>query len=212
MFGKLAFQTSATDPTLIVVSATNPLPTTTSGGGGTSNVNLIQVNGTTAVTGGVAGSQGVGGLGASGAALAGNPNLIGAVALSAEPAATTTGFLTVPFLDLTGKQVTSPYANRENMVRGAGSSTTTGAITLMAAGGASIKNYCTSIQLGNTSATTIFVTLNDSATTILVVPAGGGSNITFNVPLVTAANTALTATPSAGAATIYGAAQGFKGY
>lgn len=44
---------------------------------GTQNVNLAQVGGTDTVTGGVAGSQGVGGLAASGALNAGNPMKVG---------------------------------------------------------------------------------------------------------------------------------------
>lgn len=49
---------------------------TTPSGTGTDNVNLTQVAGTSVVTGGLAGSQGVGGLAASGAALVGDPVLI----------------------------------------------------------------------------------------------------------------------------------------
>lgn len=44
---------------------------------GAASVNLAQVAGTTTVTGGLAGSQGVGGLAATGAALSGNPVLVG---------------------------------------------------------------------------------------------------------------------------------------
>lgn len=44
---------------------------------GTQDINLKQVAGTATLTGGVAGSQGVGGLAAAGAAISGNPVLVG---------------------------------------------------------------------------------------------------------------------------------------
>jgi hypothetical protein len=71
----------AADPALVVTIGPNTaLPTGANVIGAlTANqsVNLAQVGGTNTVTGGVAGSQGVGGLAASGAALAGNPVLVG---------------------------------------------------------------------------------------------------------------------------------------
>lgn len=53
------------------------------------SVNLAQVGGTNAVTGGVAGSQGVGGLAASGAAKSGNPVQVGGVFNTTQPTVTT---------------------------------------------------------------------------------------------------------------------------
>lgn len=68
------------DPSLVVgFSPNSPLPAGTNTIGAlTANqsVNLAQVGGTNTVTGGVNGSQGVGGLAASGATLAGNPVLV----------------------------------------------------------------------------------------------------------------------------------------
>jgi hypothetical protein len=58
------------------ISTANPMPVTSSGGG-TGNVNLTQIGGNNVVTGGLNGSLGVGGLAATGAALTGNPILIG---------------------------------------------------------------------------------------------------------------------------------------
>ena len=70
----------ATDPSAVVaLSPNSPLPTGSNTIGAlTANqsVNLAQVGGTNTVTGGVNGSQGVGGLAASGATLAGNPVLV----------------------------------------------------------------------------------------------------------------------------------------
>ena len=53
--------------------------------------------------------------------------------------------------------------------------------------------------------------LNDTASTILVVPPSGGNDPTFSVPLVVAANTALTFTPSTATTTLYCDAQGYSG-
>ena len=141
----------------------------------------------------------------------------GGKAQSSEPAAATTGNLTASFFDLAGKQVTSPYANRENMVRGSASSTNTSAHTLIAAGGAGIKTYITAIQCGRTDAGTsaIAVTFSNAAADVMVIPnngGGGGNNQTFPVPLATAANTAFTFTSGTSTSTVYCSAQGFSGY
>ena len=69
---------------------------------GGNSVNLTQVNGTAMLTGGVAGSQGVGGLAANAAALAGNPVLIGG---SDGTNARTLQTDTLGFLETTGKSL-----------------------------------------------------------------------------------------------------------
>lgn len=70
---------TAGQPFPLTQDTTGVACTSTSGGGGTSAVNLTQVGGTSVVTGGVNGSQGVGGLAADGAAAAGNPVQTGGV-------------------------------------------------------------------------------------------------------------------------------------
>ena len=157
------------------------------------------------------------GVGATGSAVPANAGYGGGDALSSEPSKATTGNLTGAFLDLTGKTVTSPFANRENMVRGSASETGTSAGTLLAGAGGSLKNYVTDVECGRTDAgtTAIYVTFSDAASTILVLPnngGGGGNNKTFNVPLATAGNTAFTFTASSGVSTVYCSAQGFTGY
>lgn len=211
-----------------ITSAANPFPTTAVLGasalvigkvgidqttpGTTNGVSINQINGTAIVTGGVNGSQGIGGLVGGGLSVAGtNPVLGGGRAQSSEPSAVTGGTAVNAAFDLTGKQIISPYANRENMVRGSQSATGTGATVVIATPGAGIRNYITSLQLSNTSATTVIVTMNDTSAAIFIVPAGGGSNLTFPVPLVCNANTALTFTVAGGATTIYCSAQGFIG-
>jgi len=154
-------------------------------------------------------------------AAAGNGSLVQGIGFGSgvtEPTKVTSGNTADDFRDLVGKEVTSPYANRENYVRGSASKTDTSAGTILAASGsASLKEYVTDVECGRTDAgtTAIYVTLNDGASTILVLPnngGGGGNNSHFLVPLVVAANTALTFTASSGVSTVYCSAQGYYGY
>ena len=156
---------------------------------------------------------------AVGTALSGlNASLIQVGAFSSEQTKCTTTDTCWVAADLVGKLVTSPYANRENMARGTAAKTDTSAGTILSASGsASLKEYLTDIQCGRTDAgtTAIYVTLNDGASSILVLPnngGGGGNNVHFGVPLVGAANTALTFTASSGVSTVYCNGQGFYGY
>lgn len=182
---------------------------------GNQAVNLAQVGGTTAVTGGVAGSQGVGGLAASGAAVVGNPILNGCRAQSAEPTAVTNGQAVDNACDLTGKQLVMPYSNKENFLAGENSSTATAAVTLIAAQGVGVKIYVTAIQCYNSGATTSTIVLNntqaDTHNWTGVNVAGGGFNTSFPTPLVVAANTALTFTPGSASTTQFCNVQGYSG-
>jgi hypothetical protein len=138
-------------------------------------------------------------------------------ALNAEPTALTNATTSPFYTDLVGKMVTSPYANRELMWRGGGTSTTTSPITIKAAAGSGVKNYLTDISCtrNDTATTAITVTLNDSSAMQFDLPdngGGGGFTHTFNVPLATAANASLTATASAGVTTLKCWGTGFTGY
>src|SRR5262249_2630854 len=92
--GSVEYGTSS-DPIRVDPTGTTTQPVsgtvTANAGSGTFNiqanasVNLAQVGGTSTVTGGVAGSQGVGGLAASGASKAGNPVQIGGVFNTTQP-------------------------------------------------------------------------------------------------------------------------------
>jgi hypothetical protein len=141
-------------------------------------------------------------------------------AVNAEPAKATNGNAEAPSLDLVGKQVTSPYANRENQLRCAvtiTASTSATTCTGMGAQGSGVKIYITDFcatrsDAGTTAAT---VTLNDSATTPVDVPnngGGGGFCHTYNVPLVVAANTAFQVTPGTSLTSYHVSASGFAGY
>ena len=102
-----------------------------------------------------------------------------------------------------------------NFVSGAGSATGTGATTIIASPGANLRIYVTGVQCGRTDAGTtgIFVTLNDTSSTVVVLPNagnGGGNNMYFTPsPLTMARGTALTFTASSGVSTVYCDAQGY---
>jgi hypothetical protein len=152
-------------------------------------------------------------IGATASTLPANARLGGCAGLSTQQTAVTTGQLAGCVADLDGKLTNVPYAPRAMMSRSGGQSSVTGTtITLLAASGtASVYEYLTSMQCSNTSATTITVLLNDTAGSVFIVPAGGGTNVTFPVPLRSnSANSALTATLSANAATIYCNGQGYN--
>lgn len=141
-------------------------------------------------------------------------------ALSSEPAAATTTNPVPAMADLAGKQVTSPYANRENMLRCAVTITASMAATTctgMGAQGASVKIYITDLCItrGDAGTTAITATLNDSATSIVDLPnngGGGGFCKSYNVPLVIAANTAFQITLGTSITSGHVTASGFSGY
>lgn len=182
---------------------------------GNQTVNLNQVGGTAAVTGGVAGSLGVGGLAASGVAVAGAPILTGGRAQNVEPAAVANGQAVDMAFGLEGKAIILPYANKENFVRGGNVTGNTTAMVMLPAAGAGLKNYITGIQIGNSGNTTVNVTFNDVATlgnsSTFIAPTGGGNNPPLSVPLVTAANTTLTATLSGNSTSVTVNVQGYTG-
>jgi hypothetical protein len=156
-------------------------------------------------------------VGSTGSAAPGSAALIGGRAQSAAPSPTSNGNMSAFAMGLEGKLINLPYANKENMLRGAASQTGTSATTLIAAQGAGAKIYITGVQCSNTTGVPAsptaspYVMLNDTASTILVVPPSGGNDPTFPVPLVVAANTALTFTPSTATTTLYCNAQGYSG-
>lgn len=156
---------------------------------------------------------------ASGSTQTGAPLPDGCRAATQSPTAVTDGQAILRECGAEGKAIVLPYTIKENMLRGANSSTSNTAVTFtgMGAQGANIKIYVTGVECGRVDSaglTAIFVTLNDSASTIIVLPNagnGGGNNMVFQVPLVVAANTAFTFTPSASTTTVYCNAQGFAG-
>lgn len=176
-------------------------------------INLGTVAGVAIATSGFSGGLAVGGLTAAGGAPVGYPLWLGAQAQTGEIATSATGKLIPLVTDKVGKQIILPYANPENYTSGKAAINATVAQQIITATNATNRFYMTSMQLGNssTAATTILVTLNDPAQSNFIVPGGGGSNLTFPVPLVFGLGSAVLATCSAAAATVYVNAQGYVG-
>lgn len=100
------------------------------------------------------------------------------------------------------------------LVTGSVSATTSATTTLIAA--PSLGAFCMSgLQLGRTDANSnpVVVTLNDLASTPIVVPSptsgGGVRDVVFDAPLLWASTTAVTFQTSLGVTTLFAAAQGF---
>lgn len=162
-----------------------------------------------------AGGAWVQGPAANGATAAGNPLLTGCRAASQTPTAVTDGQVQMIECGLNGKVTVIPYSIKELAVGGGDVTITgSGAQTIIAASGsASLLTYITSVQCSNYGTVAVKVTANDAWTHSWIVPAGGGTNPTFPVPLRTAANTAFTLAGSAagtGGAIVCDAA-GYKG-
>lgn len=99
--------------------------------------------------------------------------------------------------------------NPASPLSGSGSTTGAGAQTVIPAQGAGTIIKVASVQGWNTSAATVTVLFNDAAGTTLIIPAGGGSNPTFDPPIRVAVNTAFEFTPSSAETTIGVNAQGY---
>lgn len=119
-------------------------------------------------------------------------------------------------VDGSGCPVLNVNASFANQVTGSGTTTgtSTTAVTGIGAAGGSLRNYIVSIQVVNTGSTTTLVTIQDGSggatLAYTIAPAGGGSNITFNVPLKTTANTGLFFICGSASTTVYVSAQGYN--
>jgi hypothetical protein len=94
----------------------------------------------------------------------------------------------------------------DNLISGSASATGTSQTTIIAAPSGTRVNYITAVQCGRTDTGTsaIFVTFNDDASTVMVLPnsgGGGGSNMTFPNPLMVAGAFKFTAMRKASRAT-----------
>lgn len=95
-------------------------------------------------------------------------------------------------------------------VQGAQSNTAGGATTLISSPGGNYRIRVMQLECGNTSGTTVTVQLDDGASSIFIVPAGGGTNVNMGwSPLVVPLGQPLTFAPSAAETTIYCDAQGY---
>jgi len=167
--------------------------------------NLAQVGGTATVTGGVAGSVGVGGLAAHDAATAGNPVLNGAqmetMADSAPGTRAGTDGDAVKLASTDGALFAIPTGPQTWSYHENGSSTVTDA-TVHAAPGAGLSIYVTSIIFSTGAATAWNILFEEAGTTTVLGPfyleavAGRGACIYFATPKKITANTSLTVTTS----------------
>ena len=191
-----------TDGSAMDVSAGNPLPIDDAGGSLT-----VDNSGTFAVQAACAGDV------AHDGADSGNPVKVGAKATSAEPAAVANDDRVNLIADLVGKLITLPYASPENFLSGTASATDTSDTAVLAAAGAGVRNYVTSIVVHNASSTDAYVTIKDGATARLVIPAPAksGATHTLPVPLRGTANTAVNFAASAAITTMHVSTVGYKG-
>ena len=149
------------------------------------------------------------------AADSGNPVKLGAKAKSALSGLTLVAAddRTDLFADLDGAIITRPHCPLGDIVVGNASNTDGASTEVIAAAGAGIKQYLTSVTLTNTSATMTYVEIK-SGTTVrwrFPVPATGGVTHTFNPPLPpNAANEAWNMDAAAATTTLYGSFIGFK--
>lgn len=157
---------------------------------------------------------------AASSADSGNPLKIGAKAVSSEPAATSAGSRQNLLSDLVGKLITLPYANPENFVSGAITTSMTGttSTSLIAAPGVGLRNYITTIIVSNAHATVgtdVVIQDGSGGTTLLTIPAAavyGGAVITLPTPLrQPTTNTALFAQNVTTGASTKVSAVGYKG-
>ncbi len=95
-----------------------------------------------------------------------------------------------------------------------GSATTTGgtATTIIPAQGAKLEMWIYSVQCfrSDSGTTLAYVTLSDTAATVVPLPPTGGAAPPFIAPIVVAANTALTFTSSSSLNAVFCNAQGYK--
>lgn len=153
----------------------------------------------------------VDGAAASGASVSGNPVFMGGRAENAEPTAVTNGQAVGAAYDVVGRAITWPYANKEQITGGKVTQTGTTAGTILAAQGAGVKFYATSVIISNSGTVGSEVTFNDSIGIPFPAPASGGVVLALPTPLVFPANTAVTATPTVASTSIKTALVGFTG-
>ncbi len=184
-----------------VTLAEDPNPVVSGSLAANQSVNNAQWGGTNAVTGGVNGSVGVGGLAADSAASSGNPILTA----GRVRAAVDTSFAANDAMALTGttgmQLLVKPYGLPETDWQFTSLITTNTAAAARAAGAAGVRNYVTAVQYQNTSTTASEIQILDGTTAIwrgqapasmtqpaviaLPTPLRGTAATALNVQLVT---------------------------
>lgn len=147
----------------------------------------------------------------------GNPVKVGGQARSSEVTAVSNGDRANFITDLVGKQIVLPYANPENFLSGqtAGAMTGTSDTAVIAAQGAGVRIYVTSLCVTNSHATQgTEVIIKDATTELFRVYAKALDTpitLTFPTPIRLTANQALNAANGTTASNTWVSAQGYKG-
>lgn len=148
---------------------------------------------------------------------AGEPVKVGAKATTSLSGVTlvANGDRTNIYAGVDGVMITRPHANLEDIVSGVAAITDGSSTSVIAAAGAGVKVYVTSVIVANTSATAVTLDLRDGAAgtvkATFPVPAdNGGLVFALPLPLPFSANTAVCADPSAAASTVTVTLVGFK--
>lgn len=145
-----------------------------SGGGGTSDVNLVEIAGVAVVTGGVNGTQGIGGnIAHDSADASSNPIKIGGKALTAPPTAVTANDRVNAQFDSWGRQV-SIAGLREMKANQITTITSSTSETTVLTADATYKQDVYAVIVVNTSATPTEVSFKDST--------GGTTRFWVSVP------------------------------
>lgn len=151
------------------------------------------------------------------AADSGNPVKVGTKSGTADQAAVANADRSDLRSDTLGHLVTRPYALHENLVSGATSAiTTTTSTQVIAAAGAGVRNYITTLLVTNSHADvgTLITITDGSGGAVLfagyAAPVGGGFALTFPTPLRGSANTAIHAVAGTTGANVYVSAAGYK--
>lgn len=189
-------------------------------GGGVTGVQVFIGDGTTVGTVSLAAGTNtneVVGDAAHGAAVAGNPVLIGVEGRSTDQTAVDSGDVSRLLATLLGKPVNQPYAipaqytSFANVTAGLG---TTTASTAWASAGAGTRWYVTSAQIVNQGAVTTRVLIQDGAGAlyynISAASNGGGVAAAFPVPLRIAANQTVEIKLDTTGTTVFTNLQGYK--
>jgi hypothetical protein len=147
---------------------------------------------------------------------AGNPLKMGAQARSTDPTAVASADRTNLIADLVGKLITLPYSIPENFIQGATASmTATSRTAVLAAAGAGVRNFVTTIVVMNSHASVGTEVVFEDGTTelfrVYVPPLTTLPPITFPVPIRGSANTAFNATNGTTGSAVRVTAVGYKG-
>lgn len=154
------------------------------------------------------------GVAAHDAVISGAPVRIGGRAITADYTSVATGDTADLVTTLKGALIVRPNCIPENDVSGAITITNSTADTsLIAAGGAGLKNYIMNLSISNSSATATVVTIKDGTTARfnVHVPAGGTITLDGTHPLfTTTANTAVNAACGTAVTSVYVNASGYR--